>query len=95
MTTITIHSIPLESISEIQELILDPKVGGELEYKVSDILHRTDHATIAIRSCISTTRFEVSSIHAGIFIEIQLSNDFITGINIDPGESTGVTLYND
>ena len=95
MTTITIHTIPLESIREIQELILDPKVGGELEYKVSDILHRTDHATIAIRSFKSTTQFEITSNHAGIFIEIHLSNGFITGINIDPGETTGVSVYND
>lgn len=95
MTTITIHTIPLESIREIQELILDPKVGGELEYNVSDILHRTDHATIAIRSFKSTTQFEITSNHAGIFIEIHLSNGFITGINIDPGETTGVSVYND
>ena len=95
MTTITMHLISLEKISEIQELILDPKVGGELEYNVRDVLHRTDHATIAIRSIKSTTQFEVTSNHAGIFIEIHCSNGFITGINIDPGETTGVSVYND
>lgn len=95
MTTITIHSIPLNKIEKIEKTILDPKVEGELDYRVSDILHRTDQATIAVRSFNSKTRFDVESNHSGIFIEILLSNGYITGIGIDPGESTGVSIYND
>ena len=95
MTTITIHSLPINKIEEFVDLIMDPKVEGLLEYKISDIIHRTDHATIAIRGVKSTIRFDVESNHSGIFIEVNLPNGYTTGFAIDPGESTGVAVYND
>ena len=95
MTTITIHSLPINKIEEFVDLIMDPKVEGLLEYKISDILHRRDVATIGIRAVKSTTRFNVESNHSGIFIEVILPNEYITGFGIGPGESTGVCVYND
>ena len=95
MTTITIHSIPQERADEFIELIMDPKVDGELEYRIFDIIHRTDHVSLGVRAAKSTTRFNVESNHSGIFIEIICSNGYVTGFNIDPGESTGVSIYND
>ena len=95
MTTITIHSIPQERADEIIELIMDPKVDGELEYRVFDIIHRTDHVSLGVKAAKSTTRFNVESNHSGLFIEIICSNSYVTGFNIDPGESTAVSIYND
>lgn len=95
MTTITIHSIPQERAEEFIELIMDPKVDGELEYRIFDIIHRTDHVSLAIKAARSTTRFDVESNHSGIFIEVKCVNGYLTGFNLDPGESTGVSIYND
>ena len=95
MTTITIHSIPQERAEEFIELIMDPKVDGELEYRIFDIIHRTDHVSLGIKAAKSTTRFIVESNHSGIFIEVMCTNGYTTGFNIDPGESTGVSIYND
>ena len=95
MTTLTIHSIPQERADEFIELIMDPKVDGELEYRIFDIIPRTDHVSLGVRAAKSTTRFNVESNHSGIFIEIICSNGYVTGFNIDPGESTGVSIYND
>lgn len=95
MTTITIHSIPQERAEEFIELIMDPKVDGELEYRIFDIIHRTDHVSLAVKAAKSTTRFNVESNHSGIFIEVLCSNGYLTGFNLDPGESTGVSVYND
>ena len=95
MTTITIHSIPQERAEEFIELIMDPKVDGELEYRIFDIIHRTDHVSLGVRAAKSTTRFNIESNHSGVFIEIICSNGYVTGFNIDPGESTGVSIYND
>lgn len=95
MTTITIHSIPQKRAEEFIELIMDPKVDGELEYRIFDIIHRTDHVSLGVKAAKSTTRFNVESNHSGIFIEILCSNGYLTGFNIDPGESTGVSIYND
>ena len=92
---ITIHSIPQERADEFIELIMDPKVDGELEYRIFDIIHRTDHVSLGVRAAKSTTRFNIESNHSGIFIEIICSNGYVTGFNIDPGESTGVSIYND
>lgn len=95
MTTLTIHSIPQARADEFIELIMDPKVDGELECRIFDIIHRTDHVSLGVRAAKSTTRFNVESNHSGIFIEIICSNGYVTGFNIDPGESTGVSIYND
>lgn len=95
MTTITIHSIPQKRAEEFIELIMDPKVDGELEYRIFDIIHRTDYVSLGVKAAKSTTRFNVESNHSGIFIEIICSNGYVTGFNIDPGESTGVSIYND
>lgn len=95
MTTITIHSIPKERADEFIELIMDTKVDGDLEYKLFDIIHRTDHVSMGIRAAKSTVRFNVESNHCGIFIEVTCSNGYLTGFNIEPGESTGVSIYND
>lgn len=95
MTTLTIHSIPQERADEFIELIMDPKVDGELEYRIFDIIHRTDHVSLGVKAAKSTTRFNVESNHSGIFIEVICSNGYVTGFNLDPGESTGVSIYND
>ena len=95
MTTITIHSIPQERADEFIELIMDPKVNGEIEYKIFDIIHRTDHVSLGLRFKKSTTRVNVESNHSGIFIEVLCTNGYLTGFNLDPGESTGVSVYND
>lgn len=95
MTTITIHSIPQERADEFIELIMDPKVDGEIEYKIFDIIHRTDHVSLGLRFTKSTTRVNVESNHSGIFIEVLCTNGYLTGFNLDPGESTGVSIYND
>lgn len=95
MTTITIHSIPQERADEFIELIKDPKVDGEIEYKIFDIIHRTDHVSLGLRFTKSTTRVNVESNHSGIFIEVLCTNGYLTSFNLDPGESTGVSIYND
>ena len=95
MTTITIHSIPQERADEFIELIMDPKVNGEIEYKLFDIIHRTDHISLGLRFIKSTTRVKVESNHSGIFIEVLCTSGYLTGFNLDPGESTGVSIYND
>lgn len=95
MTTITIHSIPQERADEFIELIMDPKVNGEIEYKIFDIIHRTDHVSLGLRFTKSTTRVNVESNHSGIFIEVLCTSGYLTGFNLDPGESTGVSIYND
>lgn len=95
MTTLTIHSIPQERADEFIELIMDPKVDGEIEYKIFDIIYRTDHVSLWLRFKKSTTRVNVESNHSGIFIEVLCSNGYLTGFNLDPGESTGVSIYND
>ena len=95
MTTITIHSIPQERADEFIELIMDPKVDGEIEYKIFDIIHRTDHVSLGLRFTKSTTRVNVESNHSGIFIEVLCTSGYLTGFNLDPGESTGVSIYND
>ncbi len=95
MTTLTIHSIPQERADEFIELIMAQKVDGELEYRIFDIIHRTAHVSLGVKAAKSTTRFNVESNHSGIFIEVICSNGYVTGFNLDPGESTGVSIYND